>query len=186
MKDFTWTEECQKVFEDLKLYLSSPPLLIKPNTGKELLMYLTTTFEATSSMLVQEEDKVQKSIYYISQILHGAETRYFWIEKIIFTIVMTIRWLCPYIQAHSVKSLIDLPLRTLLQRLDTLGRMAKWIVELSEFDLSYVSRSSMKAQILTDFVVECTSTDDNEIKEQLKEETLKPTWILYVDGASNA
>ena len=58
--------------------------------------------------------------------------------------------------------------------------------ELSEFDLSYVLRSLMKAQILIDFIVECTSANNHEIEEQSQEETSKPTWILQVNRASNA
>ncbi|XP_073099648.1 uncharacterized protein [Elaeis guineensis] len=72
--------------------------------------------------------------------------------------------------------------------------MAKWAVKLDEFDIQYRPRSSMKAQVLADFVTECTifdnkskDTDDNTIKEAT---TLKPdlksTWVLHIDGASNA
>ncbi|KAK3031811.1 hypothetical protein RJ639_036963 [Escallonia herrerae] len=40
-KDFVWTEECQKSFEELKRYLSSPSLLTKPVTGEYLFIYLS-------------------------------------------------------------------------------------------------------------------------------------------------
>ena len=63
MKDFTWMEEYQKAFDDLKQYLGSPPLLTKPNINDELSMYLVTTPEAISSILVQEENKMQNPIY---------------------------------------------------------------------------------------------------------------------------
>lgn len=36
-KDFEWIEECDKVFEKLKRYLGSPPLLVKPNHGDVML-----------------------------------------------------------------------------------------------------------------------------------------------------
>ena len=58
MKDFTWMEECQKAFNNLKQYLSSPPLLMKPSTDDELLMYVATNPQAVSLVLVQEKDKV--------------------------------------------------------------------------------------------------------------------------------
>ena len=64
--------------------------------------------------------------------------------------------------------------------------MAKWVVELTEFDISYVPRPSMKAQVLADFVIECTPIDDVQVEGQPQEETLEPAWILHVDGASNA
>ena len=94
-------------------------------------------------------------------MLRGVEVRYLRIEKVVFTIITMTRRLQPYFQAHSIKILIDLIPRTLLQRLDTLERMAKWTIELSDFNLSYVPRSLMKAQILVDFIVECTLIDDS-------------------------
>ena len=96
MRDFIWIEEYQKAFDDLKQYLSSPPLMTKPNIDDELLMYLATTPEAVSSVLVREECRVQKSIYYLSRMLCGAETKYPQIEKVVFTIIITIQRLRPY------------------------------------------------------------------------------------------
>ena len=82
-------EEYQKAFDDLKRYLSSLSLLTKPNTNDELLMYLAVTPKAVSSVLVREENKVEKLIYYISRMLCGVEIRYLRIEKVVFTIIMT-------------------------------------------------------------------------------------------------
>ena len=39
-KSFKWTDECQQAFENLKLYLSSPPLLSPSKPGEELYLYL--------------------------------------------------------------------------------------------------------------------------------------------------
>ena len=39
-KSFEWTDECQKAFEELKKYLSSPPLLSLSKLGEELYLYL--------------------------------------------------------------------------------------------------------------------------------------------------
>ena len=37
-KSFEWTAECQQAFEDLKAYLSSPPLLSTSKPGEELFL----------------------------------------------------------------------------------------------------------------------------------------------------
>ena len=58
---------------------------------------------------------------------------------------------------------------------DTSGRMAKWTVELNEFNLSYILWYSMKAQILVDFIVECTPIKDSQIEDQPQEEISEPT-----------
>ena len=42
-KSFEWTDECQKAFEDLKKYLSSPPLLSLSMPGEELYLYIAVS-----------------------------------------------------------------------------------------------------------------------------------------------
>ena len=72
-KAFEWTDECQKVFQDLKIYLVAAPLLSPSMMGEELFLYLAMTPHAVSSALIREEGKVQKPVYYTSKALRGAE-----------------------------------------------------------------------------------------------------------------
>ncbi|XP_077248387.1 uncharacterized protein LOC143888001 [Tasmannia lanceolata] len=67
LKTAPWTEECQTAFEELKKYLSSPPLLTKPEPGEELFLYLSVSSTALASVLVREEHRQQKPIYYVSK-----------------------------------------------------------------------------------------------------------------------
>ena len=53
----------------------------------------------------------------------------------------------------------------MLQKPDASGRLVKWSVELSEFDLSYRPRGAIKAQALSDFMV-----DRAEAGEEIREE----------------
>ena len=48
----------------------------------------------------------------------------------------------------------DLPIQKVLQKPDVVGRMVRWAVELSEFDIVYELRGSIKGQIYADFVAE--------------------------------
>ena len=57
-KSFDWTAECQQVFEDLKAYLSSPPLLSPSQPGEELFLYLAASPATVSAALIREKDKV--------------------------------------------------------------------------------------------------------------------------------
>ena len=66
-KSFEWTNECQKAFEDLKKYLSSPPLLNLSKLGEELYLYLAISQAAVSVALVREEDGSQRLVYFISR-----------------------------------------------------------------------------------------------------------------------
>ena len=72
-KYFEWMAKCQQVFEDLKTYLSSPPLLSPSQPEEELFLYLAVSSAAVSAALVREEDRVQKLVYYTSRALRGIE-----------------------------------------------------------------------------------------------------------------
>ncbi|KAK2998462.1 hypothetical protein RJ639_024206 [Escallonia herrerae] len=180
-KDFEWTEECQKSFEELKRYLSSPPLLTKPITGEDLFIYLSISEVAVSTVLIREEEGKQRPVYYISKVLQDVETRYPQIDKVALALVTSARKLRPYFQSHTIVVLTDQPLGKVLQNPDASGRLVNWSVELGEFDIKYQPRTAIKAQALSDFVVECTILED---PQQLILSKVSDPWLLYVDGSS--
>jgi len=65
---FTWTDECETTFIKLKEYLATPPVLCKPRVGVPLRLYFAVTESAISFVLVQEQDQVQKPIYFVSKV----------------------------------------------------------------------------------------------------------------------
>ncbi|KAK2996329.1 hypothetical protein RJ639_026105 [Escallonia herrerae] len=182
-KDFEWTEECQKSFEELKCYLLSPPLLTKPITGEDLFIYLSISEVAVSTVLIREEEGKQRPVYYISKVLQDVETRYPRIDKVALALVTSARKLRPYFQSHTIVVLTDQPLGKVLQNPDASGRLVNWSVELGEFDIKYQPRTAIKAQALSDFVVECTIPED---PQQLILSEVSDPWLLYVDGSSKA
>ena len=96
MKNFLWIEECQKSFDELKRYLSFPPLLTKPKDGERLYLYLSIM----SSILVWKEGKIQKLIYYASKALREKEIRYSKLENTMYLLILSTHWLCPYCPAY--------------------------------------------------------------------------------------
>ena len=95
-KSFEWTDECQKAFEDLKKYLSSPPLLNPSRPGEELYFYIAVSQAAVSESLVREEEGSQRPVYFISKAFRRAEERYPRMEKLAFALVTVARKLKPY------------------------------------------------------------------------------------------
>ncbi|GKV13259.1 hypothetical protein SLEP1_g24299 [Rubroshorea leprosula] len=178
-RKFEWTPECQTSFEELKAYLSSPPLLTKAEEGDTLYLYLGISDTALSSVLIRETAQLQRPVYYTSKVLQGVELRYSTAEKATLAVVATARKLRPYFQAHPIVVLIDLPLRQILQKPECSGRLIKWVVELGEFQITFQQRSSVRGQALADFVVECTF-DQKNVDTEVEQ------WTLYVDGASNS
>jgi len=72
----------------------------------------------------------------------------------------------------------NLPIRKVLQKPDVAGRMVRWAVELSEFDVQYEPKDLIKGQLYADFVVELSSTATHQEGTGFK-------WVLSVDGSSN-
>ena len=59
-----------------------------------------------------------------------------------------------YFQTHPIVVVIDQPLKHILFRPNMSGRMVKWAVELSEYDLDIQPRTAIKTQALADFIAE--------------------------------
>jgi len=64
---FAWTDECEKAFQELKHYLSNPPVLSPFKEGENLYLYLAVSTRAVSSTLIREEDKTQLLVYHVNQ-----------------------------------------------------------------------------------------------------------------------
>ncbi|KAK3006151.1 hypothetical protein RJ639_015494 [Escallonia herrerae] len=129
--------------------------------------FLSITEAAVSTVLFREEDGVQKPIYYISKVLQDVETRYPKIAKIALALIISARRLRPYFQSHTIIVLTDQPLRK--------------SIELGEFDIEYKPRTTIKAEALADFIVECTLPEE---PPQLVISAALHPWNLYVDGSS--
>ena len=161
-KVFQWDEHCQEAFTMLKTYLSSPPILVSPSEGELLTLYLAVSNFATSATLVRERDRVQQPICYCSRALRGAEERYPKMEKLILALVTTSRKLRPYFQAHTIEVPTEYPIKQILHKPETSGRLMKWAIELSKFDIRYKLRAVVKGQILADFIIEFTPAQTTE------------------------
>ncbi|KAL5853083.1 hypothetical protein ACOSQ3_008201 [Xanthoceras sorbifolium] len=119
-------------------------------------------------------------VYYVSKALTDPETRYTKVEKIVLALIISARRLRPYFQAYPITVLTNYPFRQVMQKLEASGRIIKWFVELSEFDLTYKPRSAIKGQAIADFLLESIQGDAFSIDRQEDE-----SWKLFVDGSSN-
>ncbi|XP_057746213.1 uncharacterized protein LOC130965471 [Arachis stenosperma] len=95
-------------------------------------------------------------------------------KKLAYALVLTARRLRHYFQSNKIIIKTNQPLRQILTRPEVSGRLTKWSIELSEFDVAYEPRTTIKAQFLADFLAELTGQPNEE-----------HSWELYVDGASN-
>jgi len=94
--DFCWNDQYEATFQSLKAYLASLPPLSKPLPDETLFLYLAFSDTAVSTTLVQEDEGIQKPVYYVSKALIDAQTRYTRIEKLVYALFVTTRKLKYY------------------------------------------------------------------------------------------
>jgi len=66
---FVWTSECDEAFTKLKKYLVSPPVLGKPIPDTRICLYFSIIDREISSNILQDQDKVQKQVYFMSKVV---------------------------------------------------------------------------------------------------------------------
>jgi len=111
---FAWPDECEAAFLKLKEYLVTPPVLCKPVAGMPLRLYFAVTERAISSVLVQEQDQVQRPIYFVRPST---------LEKAALAVVFSARRLRHYFHSFTVVVMTNLPIQRILQKPDVAGRM---------------------------------------------------------------
>ncbi|XP_071718686.1 uncharacterized protein [Rutidosis leptorrhynchoides] len=181
--DFKWTEEAEVVFQEMKKLLKELPTMTAPIAGETLILYLAASKEAISSVLIANRGQVQKPVYFVSKVLTGSELNYPAIEKLVYALVHTARRLRRYFQAHPIMVLKDQPIKQVLYKPENSGRMDKWAIELGEYEIIFSPRSSVKGQVLADYLAE--TTRDIEISHESKEIPPPPEqlWVMHTDGA---
>ena len=162
-------------------YLMQAPMLIAPKPMEDLFMYLSVTDHAVSAVLLRDRG-VQQPVYYISKTLVNAETRYLLLEKLVLALVHATKKLPHYFQVHTTYVLTECPLQSLLKRSDFTRRIAKWGTQLGAFDIRFRSRSSVKGQVLADFVAEFSPKSEGEMVCHME----CCPWKVFVDSASSA
>ncbi|GAA0185252.1 hypothetical protein LIER_32540 [Lithospermum erythrorhizon] len=81
----------------------------------------------------------------------------------------------------------DQPLERVITSPQLSTRLTTGAIELSEFDISYVPRMSIKDQALSDFIIECTTQPPQVVSGlgDFEPGSNNPEWVLFVDGDTN-
>jgi hypothetical protein len=161
---FSWTVVAQEALDKLKVTLAHAPILMPPQDGEPLYLYVAATTQVVSAVIVVERTEeghallVQRPVYYISEVLSETKACYPQVQKLLYAMVLARRKLRHYFEAHPVTVVFSFPLGEIIQKPDAAGRIAKWSVELMDETLAYTPRKAIKSQILADFVAEWMDT----------------------------
>ncbi|PKI59074.1 hypothetical protein CRG98_020529 [Punica granatum] len=149
--------------------------------------------QSIGCILRQKDDSshAERAIYYLSKKFTEGESNYPEIEKMCCALVWVMQRLQQYTLYHTVRLLSKTdPLKYLLSSPSSMRNIATWRCQLTEYDIEYVSHTSVKGQAITDHLAEFPIVDDTPINSdfpgegilQMNDEEETPGWKMYFDA----
>jgi hypothetical protein len=131
-----------------------------------------------------KKELVQTPMYFVLEALAGSKMFYSEVGKIYHAVVTASRKLRHYFEAHRIKVLTNQPLNEIFGNRESSGCISKWALELSEHNVDFEKQSTIKSQVLADFVTDWTESNtfgDGPVPESFW--TLHCNWAWGCTGA---
>jgi hypothetical protein len=133
-------------------------MALEPHENLQLYISAMSNMVSTAIIIEWGESdtnrKIQYLVYFISEVPSDFKTQYFHIMKLAYALLITSRKLSHYFQTRQIEVHTSSTLGELMNNREATGKIAKWVTELSMYDIVYKPRTLMKAQALSDFVAE--------------------------------
>jgi hypothetical protein len=187
-----WNERCHQAFQKIRETLLNPPILQPPNPEKPFLLYLSVEDTATGAMLAQMgNDGAEHAKNDLSKKFNDYEVKYTPVERTCASLVWVTRKLRHYLLTSKTIVISRLnPLQYLLEKPALVGKLARWLLLLSELHLEYVTKKSVKGRIIAEYLAGHPVDVEPEAEYEFPSEHLTmiealEAWEMYFDGAAN-
>nr|GEV85003.1 hypothetical protein [Tanacetum cinerariifolium] len=173
------TEKKRKTRDSVKSWMNVPitfPPMLEVNISidsiiveaevegflETLYIYLATWKEALSAVLLMENKEKKCPIHYVSRTLNEIERNYAPINNLSLSPLYASRRLRRYFDAHLIKVITDQPIKQILNKVEALGKLAKYTVELGAYAITFETQSAIQGQVLADFLFETPRGESSE------------------------
>ena len=150
---FSWDEEKQKAFDELKNKLTTAPILAYPDPSKPYRLYTDASLYAIGAVLTQVFPEGERVIEYVSRQLTEGQCKWPTIERECYAIISSIGKLRHYLVGSKFTIFTDhLPLRSLFTADMKNPRIQRWAIILEEYncDIQYTTgKSNVNADMLS-------------------------------------
>ena len=95
-----------------------------PKDKEDMMLYITTTKNIVSTAIVVEREepghayKVQRPVYYISEVLTESKVRYPHVQKLLYAVLISSRKLRHYFHEHKITVVTNFPCQDILRNKD--------------------------------------------------------------------
>lgn len=149
-KRYTWTEEADKSFTELKTLLTSTPVMTCPDYSKQFIIQCDASNGGVGAVLCQEVDGTEQAVAFLSRKLNDRERKYSTSERELLSVVFAVEKFRPYIDGtHFIVVTDHSALKWLHKMKDPHGRLARWAMKLQQFDFEIIHRPG-KGNIVAD------------------------------------
>ena len=145
-----------------------------------------------------EPDQKERVIYYLSKKFTSCEINYIVIEKTCCALAWASRKLRQYMLYYTTRLISHMdPIKYIFEKLALTGKISRWQMLCSEFDIVFVTRRAIKGQAIADYLadqplnnpelLESLFPDEDVIALELELDNVELwRWKLYFDGVTNS
>lgn len=136
-----WADDRNVAFETIRARLGSAPTLSCPDFGIPFVLQTDASSVGLGAVLCQTNDGVERVVAFASRALSDAERGYSVAEQECLAVVWSIQKFRPYLEGYKFTVVTDhSSLRWLHNLKNPTGRLARWALELLEYDYEIIHR----------------------------------------------
>jgi len=141
---FIWTEQCNTAFEELKLRLTSSPILSFPTEIGQFILDTDASNHGMGAVLSQVQDGKEKVIAYLNKVFDKSERNYCVTRRELLAIIVSLKSFHHYLYGRKFLIRTDhISLRWLMSFKNLEGQLARWLEQIQQYDFEIMHRKGI-------------------------------------------